>query len=248
MKIIFLGTNGWYSTKTGNTICTLVDTRNYYIVFDAGDGIYKLNKYAKKNKPIYLFLSHVHLDHIIGFHLLNALNYRGKFHIVLKKSDREKLENIINHPYTKSLKDQNFSVIIHELPEKKSNTPFPVTHKKLFHIDNSTGFRIEVDGKKITYCCDTGKCKNDFILSKDADLLIHECSFNNNASAIGKWGHSNSIYAAGLARKARVKKLALTHFSPNEHVSMKDREKAGQVAKKIFKNTFTARDNMIINI
>jgi ribonuclease BN (tRNA processing enzyme) len=26
MKIVFLGTNGWYDTSTGNTICTLLKT------------------------------------------------------------------------------------------------------------------------------------------------------------------------------------------------------------------------------
>ena len=48
MKIAFLGTNGWYDTKTGNTVSALVDTKKYYIVLDAGNGIHKLDKYLTK--------------------------------------------------------------------------------------------------------------------------------------------------------------------------------------------------------
>jgi ribonuclease BN (tRNA processing enzyme) len=36
MKIIFLGTNGWYDTKTGNTVSILIVTKEHNIVLDAG--------------------------------------------------------------------------------------------------------------------------------------------------------------------------------------------------------------------
>ena len=65
-KIIFLGTNGWYDTDTGNTICILIDSPLFTIILDAGNGIAKLDRYADFNKPAYLFLSHFHLDHIAG--------------------------------------------------------------------------------------------------------------------------------------------------------------------------------------
>jgi ribonuclease BN (tRNA processing enzyme) len=73
MEIVFLGTNGWYSTETGNTSCVLIDSERYYIVFDAGDGMYKLDNYLTRHKPVYLFLSHFHLDHVFGFHIISKL-------------------------------------------------------------------------------------------------------------------------------------------------------------------------------
>jgi len=55
MKIIFLGTNGWYDTETGNTTCILLEANDYYIILDAGNGLYKADKYIiKENKPIYI--------------------------------------------------------------------------------------------------------------------------------------------------------------------------------------------------
>ena len=47
MKITFLGTNGWYDSATGNTPSALIDTKDYYIILDAGFGIHKLNDLLK---------------------------------------------------------------------------------------------------------------------------------------------------------------------------------------------------------
>jgi len=70
LKIVFLGTNGWYSTNVANTICTLIEMDTRYIVLDAGDGIQHLDKYVTdQTKPIDIFLSHFHLDHVIGLHI-----------------------------------------------------------------------------------------------------------------------------------------------------------------------------------
>lgn len=53
MKVIFLGTNGWYDTKTGNTTCILIETDDYFIILDAGNGIYKIDQYIRSKKPIH---------------------------------------------------------------------------------------------------------------------------------------------------------------------------------------------------
>jgi len=63
VKIFFLGTNGWFNTETGVTPCILIDSKEAYIVLDAGGGIYKLNQHiTDTKKPIYLFISHLHIS------------------------------------------------------------------------------------------------------------------------------------------------------------------------------------------
>ena len=47
MNVIFLGTNRWYDSDTGNTICILIESDEYYIVLDAGNGINKLDRYCQ---------------------------------------------------------------------------------------------------------------------------------------------------------------------------------------------------------
>jgi ribonuclease Z len=249
MKMFFLGTNGWFSTKTGNTICTLLETEKNYIVFDAGDALFKLNKHVKKEKPIYLFLSHVHIDHITGFHSLCLLNnvFHGKFYIIVPKGYKKILNYIISHPLAAPFDKLKFEVIILEFEEGGRDVPFFIRCNKLFHIDLTFGYRIEVDDKSIAHCLDTGECENSLRLAKNADVLIHECS-NKIGKSSGEWGHSDPLDAARLAEKAGVKKLFLTHFSPNQYEFFKDRKEAEREARKIFKNTWSVKDDLMINI
>jgi len=76
MKVVFLGTNGWYDSPTGNTISILIETAEQAILLDAGNGIFKADRYIGCDKPVSLIISHTHLDHIIGLHLLNKFKFK----------------------------------------------------------------------------------------------------------------------------------------------------------------------------
>lgn len=247
MKIIFLGTNGWFSTKTGNTICTLVESEKYYVVFDAGDGIQKLDKYVTKRKPIYLFLSHLHLDHVFGLHILPKFKFKNKFVLYCPKELKKDFDKLNNHPFIMPLEVVSPGIEIKELSAKRKDLPFSVEIKKLNHIDLTFGYRIFLDGKIISYCCDTGKSKNVLKLSNGADALIHDCSNRPGLKDAG-WGHVNPQEAAQIAKKTGAKKLFLTHFSSVQYTAIKDRLKAQTLARKIFKNTTVAMDEMTVEI
>jgi ribonuclease BN (tRNA processing enzyme) len=176
VKIIFLGTNGWFSTPTGNTPCILVDSEQYYIIFDAGEGMYKLDNYISQDKPIYLFLSHFHLDHIYGFHFINKFRFIQGIAVYGQKGTGKFLNRIVARPYTTPIKEVPTRLTIHELSEGSHKLPFPVTCKFLVHADPCMGYRIAVENKVVTYCKDTGICDNSLYLAKDADILIHECA------------------------------------------------------------------------
>ena len=51
-------------------------------------------------KPIFLFLSHFHLDHIIGLHVLNKFNFAQGLTIIGQSGTRDLLNKIINSPFT----------------------------------------------------------------------------------------------------------------------------------------------------
>lgn len=176
MKVAFLGTNGWYSTAIGNTSCVLMDSEKYYVVLDAGDGIHKLGAYIKTEKPIHLFLSHLHLDHIIGLHVLGKFKFKQRIKIYGYKGTRDGLR-IIRHPYTAPFDDLPLQVDVHDLQEGSYTQPFPFSAKLLVHADACLGYRLELDNRIVTYCTDTGMCNNLYDLAKNAHLLITECSF-----------------------------------------------------------------------
>lgn len=248
MKVIFLGTNGWYDTETGNTTCILIETNDYFIILDAGNGFYKIDQYitSTDKKPIYVFLSHFHLDHIIGLHTLNKFNFSQGIDVYGPKGTKKYLTTIINKPYTLSIKQLKTEIRLNEL-DKNSTVPVNVEFRKLKHSSLCYGFRFILANKIISYCPDTGICKNLLHLAKNADLLIAECSYKSGMED-KNWPHLNPENAARVARNSGVKKLALVHFDASLYRTFTDREQAEKVAKKIFKNTFVAQDDLKIEL
>lgn len=250
MKIAFLGTNGWYDTKTGNTSCILIEAGDCHIILDAGNGFYKLDQYIKDDRPIYLFLSHFHLDHIIGLHCKNKLEFRQGIVIYAQKGAKKTLGQIINRPFTLGFGDKMmpYKAKIYELAGARSKPDFLENFMFLDHWSPCLGFRFNFEGKIVSYCTDTAPCANLIKLSKNADLLITECSFRVGESWGEKPVHLNPKTAAKVAKQANVKKLALTHFDASRYKTLQEREAAQIQAQKIFKNTICAIDGMEIEI
>ena len=208
---------------------------------------HKIDKYMISKKPIYLFLSHFHLDHIIGLHTLNKFNFSQGLNIYGQLRTKRILSEIINSPYTISLDKLPYTVEVFELKEGRHQIPFLVECRHLLHSSRCFGYRLEIDRKIIAYCPDTGVCENAMKLAKDADLLVTECSYKSGEED-ENWPHLNPKSAARIARDSGAKKLALIHFDASLYLTIKDREDAEIQAKKIFRNTFAAMDDMEIEV
>lgn len=80
------------------------------------------------------------------------------------------------------------------------------------------GFRIEAAGKVIAFSGDTKPCESMVRLARGADLLIHECTFPEEAlefrrrTNIGTYAHTSPTELGRLATRAGVKRLVATHF------------------------------------
>jgi ribonuclease BN (tRNA processing enzyme) len=96
----------------------------------------------------------------------------------------------------------------------------------------------------MAYLTDTGMCNNLFKLAHSADVLISESSLGPGENS--KWPHLNPEDAAMIAKKARAKKLILVHFDSSIYDTLSKRRIAGISARKIFKNTLVAYDNLEI--
>jgi len=247
MKIVFLGTNGWYDSATGNTPSILIDTKDSYLILDAGFGVAKAVQHIKKDKPVYLFLTHFHLDHICGLSALSKLPLKQPLTILSHKGLEKALDTIFVHPYASPIKELSFKIKIKELKEGHHLEPIKFECYKLDHIDLTFGYRFYLEGKVVTYCSDTKPCDNDLKLSDSADLLIHECGYNVQP-ADDFWGHTNPEAAGRLAALAKVKKLFLTHFGPNAFSNKSQRLLAQKRARKFFKSSFSAFDGTAIEL
>ena len=213
MKVTFLGTNGWYDTATGNTVCILLRTAEQDIIFDAGNGFAKVDDYCSRTplKTGYLLLSHFHLDHVQGLHTLNKLRAFGRLIIAGPTGTRGILQTLVNSPFTAPLSALPYPVTVLELPEETAALPFTIEALPLNHAGLTLGYRIEAEGKIVAYCPDTGYCENAVRLGRGADLLITECAYRS-CEEDPDWPHLNPETAAQIAREAAVKTAGADAF------------------------------------
>jgi ribonuclease BN (tRNA processing enzyme) len=247
MKVIFLGTNGWYNTANGNTSCILLQTSGGFIILDAGDGLHKIDRHITRPDPVHLFLSHFHIDHISGLHILNKFNFTQGLTVYGPPGTQEALDTIITAPFTIPLNGLRYPAAVHEIEEGEHRLPFSLTCKPLRHSSLCFGYRISIDGKTVAYCPDTGYCEAAVELAKDSDLCITDCSYAPSQQN-EKWPHLNPETAAGIAREAGAKMLALVHFDANIYTTIEAREAAQRSAAETFNNTVAATDDMVIEL
>lgn len=247
MKVVFLGTNGWYDTETGNTVSTLVQTEEYDIILDAGNGIHRADRYLDGEKPAFLFLGHFHIDHIEGLHILAKFRFSKGLVICGPAGSREILGTFLNVPFTIPLSLLPYPVRILEMPEEAATLPFPVEALPLRHSSLTMGYRIEIDGRTIAYCSDTGYCENAVTLGRSADLLITECAYKEG-QFLEEWPHLNPETAARIAREAGAKRLALTHFDAEVYRSIPERMESEALAAGIFAATTAGVDGLEIAV
>jgi len=99
-------------------------------------------------------------------------------------------------------------------------------------------------GESFVYCTDTIFSKRAVELSKNVDLLVHESTFSEKDEEMAfEKLHSTTTMAAKTALLSNAKKLVLTHLSPRytPKSSVKPVDLLNE-AKKIFPNTFLAKD------
>jgi len=100
-------------------------------------------------------------------------------------------------------------------------------------------------GLKIVYTGDTAPIQSVVEVSREADLLIHEATFDDSLEDLAKEElHSTASQAAKVALEARAKRMVLTHISPR----YEDASILLQQAKRIFDNTILAEDFMEIKL
>ncbi len=244
MKITLLGTNGWFDTATGNTPCVLLQTDDFDIIFDAGYGFTKVDRFIDGRRPVYLLLSHFHLDHLIGLHTLPKSNFQQGLHILGLPGTREALDGLLGPPYSVSILKHAFPVQISDLNGQKPRLPFGLTSLPLIHSGPCLGYRIEINQRVITYCTDTGYCENAVTLARNADLFMTECSLAPGAEPHPQWPHLGPFEAARIASEAHVRQLALIHFDPTQYPTLEDRDAAEKEARLTFPNSVAGRDGM----
>ena len=103
-----------------------------------------------------------------------------------------------------------------------------------------------VKGKVVSFIFDTGYCKEAITLAKDADIVIAESTYlNEHAQFAKERDHLTAEQAGKIAKEAGARKLFLIHLSRRYFGK---EEQVLKEAKKVFPNTFLAKDLMSIEL
>ena len=270
MYIRFWGVRGTIPTPGretidvgGNTSCIEVRTSDdQLIILDAGTGILPLGRHLLKENPGRIIgsilISHTHWDHIQGFPFFSPIWGRtNRFILVGRKRVGQRLEEIVSgqfmEPYLPfAYKSLPADLLVKEVDDDETliiGDKTRVQVANMNHPGGCLGFRIENGDSVFAYCSDVGHADDAFDpsvlrLAEGADLLVHDSHFAtlDERNMRRDWGHSTWLEAAQVAMEARVKNLALFHFSPDMNDTAV--EQIAQKARNIFPRTLIAREGL----
>lgn len=104
-----------------------------------------------------------------------------------------------------------------------------------------------IRGRIVTILGDTKPCEGAVRLAYDADLLVHEATFGAGLEEKAEaYGHSTTVQAAEIAKRAGAHKLVMTHFSSRYELA--DANRLADEARTIFPATDAASDGDVFAI
>ena len=219
MRATFLGTGGYHPNEGRHTSCVMLPELG--IIFDAGTSFFRVAG-RLATRELHIFLSHAHLDHIVGLTYFLIPMLTGKVDRIWVRSTPEYLDAVQTHLFSQPVFPIAPGFIFQPLAESVSIPAGGVlTHCRLNHPGGSIGYRIDwprnsqMPGKSLAYITDTVADASYVDFVRGVDVLIHECTFSDDSIVLAQdSGHCYMSAVCQVARDAGVKRLFLTHFDP----------------------------------
>lgn len=251
-----------YEKTGGNTSCvSALINQEHLIVFDGGTGLYDLGRWLNTTqlRTIHLYISHLHLDHVIGLPFFAPLwdkQYTIKLYSTYPDLKGFLNNHIFQHPMFPVALDIAAANLTFEPVVAHTSTVLAqgirIKSCPLNHPGGSTGYRLEAGQKSMCYITDVeheGAELDQTILNFIAgcNLFIYDSAYTREEYMQKRgWGHSTHIRGAELAKSAGVGQLALFHHDPSHDDDLVARIEAE--AQTIFKNAFAARQGLVVKI
>ena len=246
MHLKILGTGTSQVSKERVSTSNYLEIGNKKILLDCGCGtLVRMSQADISFKDIdIVFISHFHIDHISDlFALLWALKYpllgRTKNLKIIGPKGFEEFYNEYIKPVVFSKPFDLFDIEIKEIEDEMKFDNFKVQVLNTKHTEESVAFKFIENEKSLVIGGDMGYEENIIEFSRETDVLILECSFDNSKE-LEK--HLTPKECGYIAKSANVKSLILTHFYPvHKEVRLDE-------TKEVFENTIMAKDLMDVNL
>jgi len=268
MEVQFWGVRGTFPSpgkdKTrygGHTPCaSVLSGLGEVIVVDAGTGIKDLGDCLLRERgegplKVTLFLTHFHLDHVMGFPFFAPLFIPDAEITVYAPAPPAETEKYLGGLVT----GKYFPIELFETKSRKTYLEVPhgsvelggvkVTHCRLRHPQGGLAYRFDEKGKSVVFATDTEHPAEgvDEVLAGFASGVTHlisDATFTPDEYGSGKqgWGHSTWLEGTRLAAAADAGNLLLSHLNPEHGDDLVDGLAAS--AREHFHRTAAARQGL----
>lgn len=212
LRVCCLGTAGYHPNATRHTSCYMLPELGF--VLDAGTGFFRVRDYLATNE-LHVFLSHAHLDHVIGLSFLLDVLYRRSVERVLVHGLADHLDAVRTALLDPRLFPAPLPIEYQPAAERFSVNGVEVATRVLHHPGRSLGYRFRTAAGTLAYITDTTASTDYLDFISGVDVLLHEANFPDAYHDLAtKTGHSCVGTVLRLAAQAQVKRLVLTHVNP----------------------------------
>lgn len=228
---------GQYAIYGGATACVLLEAEGEVILLDAGSGILNVPQHIwQEHDKIYIFLSHFHLDHLLGLMMSPVLFDKNKeitFYTADKKENIPRaLQALMKEPLW-PIGPEAFHAKIgyHEIGSRQHQLPdstVTVQAEEFGHPGGVFAYRFAWAGKSMVYATDCELDREGMMrmqgFARDTDLLILDAQYTREEYEERKgFGHTYIEVSASVAAGSNARTGLLFHHAP-EHT---DEQMAG---------------------
>jgi ribonuclease BN (tRNA processing enzyme) len=218
VRVVLLGTGGYHPSEERHTACIMLPEAG--IVLDAGTGAFRIQRHLAA-RELDVFLSHAHLDHVIGLtYLLAPLAMKQidavRVHAAAAVIDALKLHLFAAQVFP-VMPDFEFQPLSGPSLSVGATTVRWQTLPS--HPGTSMAYRLETvaggKSRSLAYITDTTVDGSYTEFVRGVDVLIHECYFPDTLEEWAKkTGHSTTSKVLSVASSANVGRLVLVHVDP----------------------------------
>jgi ribonuclease BN (tRNA processing enzyme) len=215
VQVTVVGWAGSYPGPTSPASCYLIDTGDFRLLLDLGNGaLGALQQYAGLADIDAVCLSHLHADHCLdmcGYSVFRNYHPDGALPPIPVHAPPTAAERLSGALGSEHLGITDAFTFTDLRPGTVEIGPLRITTRHMNHPVETFGFRVEHDGRVLAYSADTGPTDELVALAKGADVLLSEASFAEGPGLPPNL-HLTARQAGEYATRAEVGELVLTHL------------------------------------
>jgi ribonuclease BN (tRNA processing enzyme) len=219
MKLTILGNNGPFPSAGGACSGYLLTEDSRKILLDCGNGVLSnMFKFTGFEDLDAIILTHLHNDHISDMMVLSyavqikaARGGLSKVPDVFAPSEPSEEFQRLNAKNTFNLKPLSKDTVL-------NYDNLKLTFKEMKHPVKCFAVSVDNGNKRLVYSGDTSWDNNIIEFSRNADVLLIDAGLLSKDKVNDNVPHLTAAECGIVARNAKVGKLLLTHFWPEDDV------------------------------